>query len=155
MKSYVGIGVFVTIAILAVAFLTKSCGNSTNFHRSRTDTVFTWVRYFDSINPQGNHRTAEGMCIRIALDSMKLLRADTNSNGTITQDKKWMRDTIYYAPYDLTEKIPTPKDSTDTAILRHKERWSGVAKVRKFVLLPNNWLIQDYNITEDKLFPRK
>lgn len=114
------------LAVLFTCSFFVSCQNTTKYVHKATDTSSSWVRYFNRVGTElVTHDTATYV-IRVEKDSCV---------ATLGRDSSWVRDSLYYVPYDSIVKVKSADHpGKDTLV-----------KAKMWILIPKAWVLYDYN----------
>lgn len=121
------VSVFVLVVLMCYLGFKKS---NNSFTHQKADTMETYLRYFDTVKVDGSNHVAEHFVIRHRFD-------------TLIGDN-YQRYINYYVPIDSTINSLSKIDSINH--VTDPKYWTGPKKVvRIFALLPQDWVLYDYN----------
>lgn len=140
-KIAVAVAIFFATLIITYLIVNTTGGSSKHF---KADTSLTWVKYFDSIKPNGQNTTTEKFVIRVITDT-NLTTKDTSGDVVRLRTNK-VRDSFYYTPIDTVIHTASHQDSLYPNILGDITKWTGPEKkITQYLLIPKAWILTDYN----------
>ncbi len=129
------------LLLLGISIITlTSCKNDgvKTFKQSPSDTTKTMCLYV-----LNNRQQFLDWTIRVTKDSFMYVKSDTAGNK-VTQEKKWIRDTLYFVPV-----IDTLRDTQGKFILDSL----GKPQPKLFwPQAPKKYIIKDFNVNINEIF---